>query len=134
MPRFGRTSTNRLYTCHLDLIKLCKVAIKVMDFSVVCGYRSEEQQDLAFAEGNSTKEWPNSNHNNDPSTGIDLAPYPIDWDNRPKALARFYLLGGVMMTAAFDLGIDIRAGWDWDSDWNIDDQTFDDLGHYELIL
>ncbi len=105
-----------------------------MDFSVITGFRTKEEQDKAFAEGNSEKIWPNSLHNRTPSLAVDLAPYPIDWTNRPTAIARFYLLGGVMMSVANELAIPIRAGWDWNKNFDPRDEKFFDLGHYELII
>jgi len=69
-----------------------------------------------------------SQHNYSPSRAFDLAPYPIDWQDR----ARFYVLAGVVLGAAADLGIDLRWGGDWDGDGTFQDQNFHDLPHFEL--
>ncbi len=37
-----------------------------------------------------------------------------------------------MLAAAHDLGIELRWGGDWDRDAEFDDQTFNDLPHFEL--
>jgi len=102
--------------------------IEVIDFKVIWGHRNKEQQNQAYNSGFSTKPWPESKHNSFPSMAIDLAPWPIDWNN----INRFALLGGYVMAIAAENGISFRAGFDWDGDWDITDQTFMDWGHFEL--
>ncbi len=130
MPKFGRRSTLRLDTCHPDIQKVCNAAIKFMDFSIIVGERNEEQQTAAFLAGNSQVEYPNSTHNKTPSEGIDVAPFPIAWDDRE----RFTLLAGVILGMAFLMGIELRWGGDWNQDTEVEDNRFDDLGHFELVL
>lgn len=128
MPKFGQLSMERLGTCHPDLIAVCNEAIKIVDFSVICGHRGKVEQNKAHAEGKSEKAWPGSTHNVEPSKAVDLAPYPIDW----KDLPRFYVLGGVMLACAARLGVRIRWGADWDGDGDILEHKFQDVGHFEL--
>ena len=77
-------------------------------------------------------------HNYEPSKAIDAAPYPIDWRSKEKVRARFYLMAGVVLAiseALLETGKithKIRWGGDWDFDQAFEDQTFDDLPHYEL--
>ena len=104
-------------------------AIKFIDFSIIYGQRSETEQTAAYESGNSQVPWPNSTHNTDPSEGIDVAPYPIAWDDRE----RFTLLAGVILMCGFMLGIILRWGGDWDRDTEVKDNSFDDLGHFELV-
>lgn len=66
---------------------------------------------------------------------VDVAPYPIDWEDRDRL---HYFAGYVMGTAAYlyDLGVmsyRVRFGGDWDMDTQTADNTFDDLVHFELI-
>lgn len=75
-----------------------------------------------------------STHNYWPSRGVDLAPYPIDWNNHEKTRARFYVLAGVIKAVAFFLRVPIRWGGDWDGDMDFHDQDFDDLGHFEEVI
>lgn len=105
-------------------------AIKFMDFSVTAGRRDEEHQNAAYAAGASQVPWPLSTHNTDPSEGIDVAPYPIAWDDRE----RFTLLAGVILMCGFMMGIKLRWGGDWNQDTEVKDNKFDDLGHFELVL
>ena len=130
MPSFGTQSTEILGTCHPTIIQICNRAIQVYDFSVLEGYRSSKRQDTLFRQGKSKLRAGESKHNSNPSLAVDLAPYPIDWED-PR---RFYLLAGVMFSAAHELNAVIRWGGDWDRDWIHTDQTFHDLPHFELIL
>ncbi len=107
-------------------------AIKFIDFTIIYGIRNEADQTAAFEARpqRSKVPWPNSTHNTDPSEGIDVAPFPIAWDDRE----RFTLLAGVILMCAFMMGITLRWGGDWDRDTEVKDNRFDDLGHFELVL
>lgn len=133
MPSYGTKSLALLDTVDYRLVKVCNRAIQIMDHTVITGFRSKVEQDKAFADGLSEKKWPFSMHNHSPSKAVDLAPYPIDWSDKPKAIARFYLLGGVMMAVSNELKIPIRCGWDWNKNFDPRDEQFMDLGHYELV-
>ena len=134
---FSETSKKRLSTCHSDLQILCNRLIERYDFTVVCGHRGEEEQNKAFREKKSQKQWPDSMHNTIPSLAVDLAPYEktgIDWS--PKQAA--YFAGWVMSLAAelYDQGImkhKIRPGIDWNMDNDIDDTKFFDAPHFEIV-
>ena len=129
MYKFGKVSQERLDTCHPDLQELLNEAIKYIDFSVICGYRNEEDQMNAFISGASKVQYPNSKHNTKPSVAVDIAPYPIDWDN----IKRFAFLVGIVKGIAESRGIEIRLGADWDSDGDITDHKFMDWPHIELV-
>jgi len=128
MPIFGTASTKKLETCHKDLIAVCELVIETYDFTVLEGHRSGKRQDELFRQGKSKLKAGQSKHNQSPSMAVDIAPWPIAWENTE----RFYLLAGFMFQAAADLGIRIRWGGDWDSDWVHSDQSFMDLPHFEL--
>ena len=102
----------------------------VMDFAVLQGFRDQAAQDEAFARGASKLRWPHSVHNTSPSRAVDLAPWPIDW-NDSLAFAR---LAGLVAAAAAEEGFAVRWGGDWDSDGSSRDQSFMDIGHFELVL
>ena len=129
MAEFGTSSRKKLETCHPDLMALCELVIETYDFTVLEGYRSDARQEELFRQNKSKLRAGQSKHNNDPSLAVDIAPYPIDWENTQ----RFYLLAGMMFQAAADLGLRIRWGGDWDRDWIHTDQTFHDLPHFELL-
>ena len=129
MPRFGTASRNKLNTCDSRLIEICEVAIKVMDFSVICGERSEAEQNALYEQGKTFLRYPGSQHNKSPSKAVDLAPYPIDWEDRD----RFILLAGIMHGAAEMLGYKLRWGGDWDRDFYTLDNNFNDLPHFQIL-
>ena len=141
MAHFGKKSQERLNTCHKDLIEICNKVIKNYDFSILEGTRSLKQQQEYFNTGRSKLDGINqkSKHQSSPSLAIDIAPYPINFNNNSKARARFYLLAGYMFQASemlFETGIithKLRWGGDCDLDKDFHDQSFDDLPHFELI-
>lgn len=128
MYKYGKSSRERLVTCHPDLQKLFNELIKDWDISILCGHRTEEEQNAAVASGNSKTPFPKSKHNAMPSLGVDAALYPVDWNDT----GRHYMFVGMVKQKAKDLGIEIRCGADWDGDNDTDDQTFNDLVHFEL--
>lgn len=119
MPYFSKRSSEKLDTCHKDLILICSKAIEIYDFSVLCGYRNKEEQAEAFKKGYSKVNYPLSRHNHLPSNAIDLAPYPIDF----KDINRFYKLAGIIKAIAYLKGIKIKWGGEW---------TFKDYPHFQL--
>lgn len=135
MASFSRHSKRRLATCHEDLQRIAEVVIEWFDFTVLEGRRSQARQNELFRTGASQLRWPNSSHNTTPSKAIDVAPWPIDWEDRE----RFNYLAGALIQAAeilYSLGeIDhlLRWGGDWDRDAEVKDNEFDDLVHFELI-
>jgi len=64
-----------------------------------------------------------------PSVAVDIAPYPIDWNN----IERFAQLGGIIKGIAHTKGVKIRCGFDWDCDGDITDHSFMDWPHIELV-
>lgn len=127
MPSFSPHSLELLSTCHPDLQKVLKEAIKHADFVVLEGHRGETAQNIAFANGTSQKKWPEGNHNSLPSKAVDIAPYPIDWKDKP----RFIRLLSFVQGLGFGMGIPLRLGGDWDSDFLFDEHFFD-WPHIEL--
>lgn len=144
MPQFGKDSRAKLNTCHKDLQLICEEVIKNIDFTVTEGAREDAKQMQYFKEGKSkldgvkqrskhqvTKEEPLS-------YAVDIAPYPVDYSNKAKSLARFYHLAGYMFQASAKLLEEgkithkIRWGGNWDGDFDFADQNFDDLPHFEL--
>ncbi len=129
MPKFGKKSKSRLETCHPELRRLFQEVVNCFDCSVLQGHRSKEDQDNAYHEGRSKLKFPKSKHNKKPSEAVDVAPYPIDWNDKE----RFYYFAGVVKGIAIKMDIKIRWGGDWDSDTDVKDQTFMDLPHFELV-
>lgn len=130
---FGYGSLKQLETCHPLLQKVLNEASKTANFTILCGHRNEADQNKAFRQGKSKKQWPDGDHNKLPSEAADVIAY--DKDGMPwKDQVRFGVLIGHIQSAAIRLGIKIRCGLDWDMDGKSADETFKDLGHIELVL
>ena len=128
MAKFGRTSRKRLETCDEDLQGLFQEVVKFFDCTIIEGHRDEATQNKYFDEGKSQVKYPNGKHNSSPSTALDCAPYPIDWEDTD----RFYYFAGFVKGIAYNMGILIRWGGDWDDDTNVKETKFKDLVHFEL--
>jgi len=126
MPKFSPQSLEKLATCDKDIQDIFNEVIRVLDCVVLEGYRDPEVQKQLFKAGKSKVEF--GKHNVKPSKAIDVAPYPVDWNN----LKRFYYFAGFVEGIAFMKGINLRWGGDWDGDHDLDDQSFNDLPHFEL--
>ena len=130
---FSRSSQQELSTCDKRLQLLAGRAIDIVDFTVICGTRCKQDQNMLYEKGKTELRWPDSKHNEtyhgQPSRAFDLAPYPIDWTDT----ARFYYLAGVIKALGHEMGIPIRWGGDWDTDNDFNDQVFKDLVHFELM-
>ena len=137
MPQYSKASNDRLTTAHPDLITLFNYVIKHYDNTIVCGHRGEKEQNEAYRKGYSKLKWPNGKHNKLPSEAIDSAPFEvnaIDWKVKQSAHYAGYVVG--VANTLYDLGIithRIRSGADWDQDYDIDDTTFWDAAHFEII-
>ena len=129
MAAFGKASLERLATLCPELQDALTEAIKHRDFVIVCGHRGEADQNAAVAAGNSKTPWPTSKHNLLPSDAADVAPYPIDWNDR----IAFASLAGFIVGIAAAKGIKLRWGGDWDKDGASADEKFVDLPHIEVV-
>ena len=127
MPVFSRASREELTSCSEGLQRVFNRVVLTYDCTVICGPRGKAAQNEAYRTGASRREWPNSEHNELPSKAADVAPYPIDWNNSK----RFYHFAGFVQAIGELEGVPIRWGGDWDSDRDLDDQTFMDLVHFE---
>ena len=125
MFRFGRKSKQRLKGVNPDLINVLNQLIKIMDVTIIEGLRTEKRQNELLAQGKSKTKY--SKHLL--GKAVDLAPYPIDWNDRD----RFHYMGGMLRGIANQLNVRVRWGGDWDSDGETKDNGFDDLVHIELL-
>lgn len=119
MPKFGKKSKDKLAECHPDLQRLMEALIKEMDVTILCGFRGEKEQNSAFHSGHSKLQWPRSKHNRVPSEAVDVAPFPVDWNN----IAEFNKMCTIIERLAKEMGIKIRLGRDF---------SFKDWPHIEL--
>jgi len=127
--QFSEKSKDEFVSCHPKLMDVLSEAIKYTDFTILEGYRDPKRQDQLFRKGLSKAKAGESKHNSFPSMAVDLAPYPIDW----KDTERFALLAGHILAISKRMGYNIRWGKDWDQDGDLNDQTFNDYAHFELM-
>jgi len=153
MPYFSLESRKNMEGIHPDLAYVLHYAINYLDFKVVEGVRSTERQQTLFHQDPPVTTIDGvsklSKHQIQPSTGyghaVDLYPYPIDdlsslsGIRREKALRRFVALAFFIkglweaMRRQEQVHGSLRWGGDWDSDFDFNDQRFDDLPHIEII-
>lgn len=122
MNYFSKRSKKNLETCNFDLKIILYRAIKEIDFAVICGHRGEREQNIAYENGFSKVLFPDSEHNEMPSNAVDIAPYPIDWND----INRFNKLAKVIKRIAKQTNIKIKWGGDW--------KNFKDYPHFELEI
>jgi peptidoglycan L-alanyl-D-glutamate endopeptidase CwlK len=138
MASFSKQSLAILDTVDPELSDICHQLVKMYDIKVLSGFRTKEEQDRLVLEGRSKVSWPKSNHNHNrftitqqPAMAVDIAPYPIDWQDTK----RFVFMAGLFLGIAHERGVKVRWGGDWDVDGIIlTDQKFDDLPHFELVI
>jgi len=129
MPKYSQSSKEKLKECNFHLQKVFNEVIKYFDCTIVTGHRTKEEQEKKVKEGKSQVHWPNSKHNTKPSIAVDVAPYPIDWND----IKRFHYFAGFVKGIATSMGVELRWGGDWDNDTQVEDNHFDDLLHFELV-
>lgn len=143
MFRFSANSLKRLETCdeRLQQVAVRAMAKQIIDFGISYGWRSEREQNALFDARRSKLRWPHSKHNaldvlGEPcARAFDAYPYIRDGGKGfiPQTDTRYwYFLAGIIHAAAEEVGVKLRWGGDWDTDTFYGDQTFDDLGHFEL--
>jgi len=128
MPEFSIKSFQKLETCDQRLQQLFMEVVKHFNCTILEGHRGEKEQNEAFAKGNSKLKWPNGKHNRKPSNAVDVAPYPIDWEDRE----RMTYFAGFVRGVGLMMGIPVRWGGDWAGSTDLKANKFDDLVHFEL--
>ena len=136
MPKFSQESFSKLSTCHPDLQALFYEVIKSFDCTILTGYRNQEDQEKAFAAGNTKLHYPDGKHNHQPSMAVDVTPYPIDFNNEKLAL----WFGGYVLGLAQKLKDEgkmthaIRWGGAWNGLGDLNTpHMLNDLVHFELV-
>jgi peptidoglycan L-alanyl-D-glutamate endopeptidase CwlK len=129
MKEFSFKSQQQLSTCDERLQRVAHAVLQILDISVLEGNRSNEKQALAFESGESQKKAGESKHNVMPSKAMDIACFPIDWENKEQ----FCYLAGIVIGVASQMGIRIRWGGDWKQTGNPEKNSFNDMDHFELM-
>lgn len=154
---FSKNSKTKLDQCDDRLRKVfTRVDSLGFECTIVTGHRGEAEQTEHYEAGRSKVPFPNSKHNVEPSLATDAAPYDTVEKRIPEAalpafykklsakdkeafqvyvkeMGQFYFFAGAVQAVANSINVPLRWGGDWDGDGNFEDQTFDDLWHFELI-
>ena len=150
MSKFSQQSAENLRSCHPYLQAMAYEALKIMDYTVLCGYRPPQEQFKAFKKGRkfTDKGWIITNrkkiitkcdgyerigkHNVFPSLAMDIIPYtkPLDWNDTEN----IRVLVGIFLGLALTKNITIRSGIDFNMNMNFNDDIFEDPYHIELVL
>lgn len=123
-------------SCHKDLQAILDVLIQIYDHSIIFGYRGATEQTAAYERGDSQLKYPLSKHNKKPSLAVDIVPYP---DGYKASREQFVYMAGNFLGIAATLKVqgiidhNMRWGGDWNRNNNLQDQSFFDLAHFELI-
>ena len=131
-PGLSKRDIEKLETVDPRLADIVSEVARFFSLFVVCGFRDKEAQNEAYESGNSGLKWPDSKHNKQPSLAVDLAPRPLDWDDKD----RFLLLAGAVIGVAGSKGYRLKWGGNWKG-WP---RKYDngapnsDLGHFELVV
>lgn len=123
---------------HPDLVRVVERAIELtaQDFFVIEGVRSPQRQKELWEQGR-VKPGPvvtwtlHSRHFAGPDgygRAVDIAPYPLDWDNPGK----FDAIAKAMLAAANGVGVQVRWGANWDGDGYPREAGEHDSPHWEL--
>ena len=128
MPRYSNKSKERLASCDERLQDVFNEVIKYVDCSILEGHRSKERQNKLYDENRTKVKYPNGRHNSSPSKAVDVTPYPVDWEDRERQT----LFAGFVIGIARGMGIRLRWGGDWDMDFHVMDNRFDDFPHFEV--
>ncbi len=128
MPYFSKRSKSRLSTCDERLQEVFTEVIKHVDCSVLEGHRSKERQNKLYDKGRTKVKYPNGRHNSSPSKAVDVTPYPVDWEDRERQT----LFAGFVIGIGRSMGYNLRWGGDWDMDFQVMDNRFDDFPHFEI--
>ncbi len=138
MNKLSRNSKAKLCTCNNDIYRAVFFALQFMDVGVADGVRGRKRQQILYNQGKSKVRYPDSKHNKTPSDAVDLVVYVegigyIDEVSAPNSYRQYYgYLAGILRIYCYENGLNFKWGGDWDGDANFDDQTFNDLMHFEI--
>jgi peptidoglycan L-alanyl-D-glutamate endopeptidase CwlK len=118
---YGKTSRARLETCHPVLQVLMHRAMDTcpagLDWMIVCGHRTKEEQEAAVKGGFSDVHWPNGKHNSLPSKAVDVAPWvrgTVSWFSHDfPPIAKHIKATWETLTEAERGGFTLSWGGDW---------------------
>jgi peptidoglycan L-alanyl-D-glutamate endopeptidase CwlK len=139
MPLYSSSSKAKLAMAHHDLQIVFNEVVRWYDCTIADSYRTKAKQHEYFTSipQLSKVDYPTV-HNTKPSNAVDVYPYikgTVSFD-----LKQGLHFGGWVMALANKMHEDglikhqIRWGGDWNGDHDINDNPFEDTGHFEIML
>lgn len=107
MPKLSASSQKRLDAAHPILKKLFTAVALEANITILDSQRGRAAQERAFVLGNSRAHFGQSAHNWSPALAMDVAPYPVNWDN----IQRFKDLGVIVKRIAAKQGVADKIKW-----------------------
>lgn len=105
---FGERSKGVRDSLCPQLVHVVNLVADVMNVALTSGHRGREEQTQLHIDGYGIA-WPRSYHNHYPSEAVDIAPYPVDYDD----LTRFYELMGIVQGICIAHGYKVTCGGHW---------------------
>jgi len=135
MFKFSSRSKERLSAVDIRLADLIEDALAVspIDFGIPLhgGLRTKEEQKALFDDRKSKFDGYLNSSKHQSGKAVDIFAYvngKATWDKE-----YYYTLAGIIWALAEIKGLKIRWGGSWSGSFDFKDQTFNDLGHFEII-
>lgn len=124
--KLSKSGEDRLKQCCPEIQSVIKEVLYYRDITILCCYRSKEDQEKMFMQGTSKAHAGQSAHNYLPSLAIDVIPYPIpmkdgEWDSNASDWKD---LSDLIFDIAKTKGVDLTWGGNW--------KKLVDKPHYEI--
>lgn len=146
---YSQSSLDKLVGVHPDMVRFAMELAQVLDSKLVYGVRTDEEQNILYKQGKSSKDGfiKKSNHQKK-SDGygyaIDILPLPRGinmYDDKDlENKLRWAQFDGLCQGIAYKLGIKVRTGFKWRDNMmdslarNEKDNTLPDGNHVELVI
>lgn len=137
MPFYGQKSKDNLAQAHPDLRKIFNRVILYYDHLIADSYRTKAKQHEYFVKKLSKVDYPTV-HNTKPSNAVDAYVYEHDKgadynERQANDFAGFVKAVAIIMLEEGEINHKIRCGNDWNMNRDVNDQTFNDPGHFEIV-
>jgi peptidoglycan L-alanyl-D-glutamate endopeptidase CwlK len=147
MFRYGTASENHIAGLTARLQRVMRSVIHLCDVTILDGIRTRAEQERNLANGASTtlrsKHLPQPPDNK--SKAVDATLHPVNWDALERGfqavrrvdpelriLEHMWMMGAIA-GVAHEQGVKVRQGTDWNRNAQMEDQTFNDLVHTEIL-
>ena len=146
---YSQSSLDKLVGVHPVMVKFAMELAQVLDSKLVYGVRTDEEQNILYKQGKSSKDGfvKKSNHQKKPDGygyALDILPLPkgvnMYLDDGTEDDVRWAQFDGLCHGIAYKLGIKVRTGFKWRDNIMdslarpVRDNTLPDGNHVELVV